>query len=137
MRCTADVAGYDGTKAEIAEVVDFLRSTERYQRGLASTPRGVLMIGPPGTGKTLIAWAVAGQAGVPFFSVAGSSFVEMFVGAGAARKRDLFAEARKRAPAIIFMDEIDARTRGREPRGQRDGGRPDWSHIAAVTGRGA
>jgi cell division protease FtsH len=104
----ADVAGYDGAKAEISEVVDFLRSPERYQRAGAMAPRGVLMVGPPGTGKTLLARAVAGEASVPFFSVAGSSFVEMFVGVGAARVRDLFAEARKAAPAIIFVDEIDA-----------------------------
>src|SRR6266702_4065415 len=104
----SDVAGYEGAKAEIAEVVDFLRQPEKYRRAGASTPRGVLMVGPPGTGKTLIARAVAGEADVPFFSVAGSSFVEMFVGVGAARVRDLFAEARKRAPAIIFVDEIDA-----------------------------
>jgi cell division protease FtsH len=104
----SDVAGYDGAKAEIAEVVDFLRNPERYQRAGATPPRGLLMIGPPGTGKTLIARAVAGEAEVPFFSVAGSSFVELFVGVGAARVRDLFSEARKRAPAIIFIDEIDA-----------------------------
>jgi cell division protease FtsH len=104
----ADVAGYEGAKAEIAEVVDFLRHPERYSKAGAMVPRGVLMVGPPGTGKTLLARAVAGEASVPFFSVAGSSFVEMFVGVGAARVRDLFAEARKRAPAIIFMDEIDA-----------------------------
>jgi cell division protease FtsH len=103
-----DVAGYEGAKAEIGEVVDFLRNPQRYARAGAMAPRGVLMIGPPGTGKTLLARAVAGEAGVPFFSVAGSSFVEMFVGVGAARVRDLFAEARKRAPAIIFVDEIDA-----------------------------
>jgi cell division protease FtsH len=103
-----DVAGYEGAKAEIAEVVDFLRNPDRYQRAGATPPRGVLMIGPPGTGKTLIARAVAGEAEVPFFSVAGSSFVELFVGVGAARVRDLFSEARKRAPAIIFIDEIDA-----------------------------
>src|SRR5580658_4564336 len=103
-----DVAGYDGVKAEITEVVDFLKSPERYRKAGAMAPRGVLMVGPPGTGKTLIARAVAGEAGVPFFSVAGSSFVEMFVGVGAARVRDLFAEARKSAPAIIFVDEIDA-----------------------------
>jgi cell division protease FtsH len=103
-----DVAGYDGAKAEIAEVVDFLRNPDRYRRAGATPPRGVLMVGPPGTGKTLIARAVAGEAEVPFFSVAGSSFVELFVGVGAARVRDLFAEARKRAPAIIFIDEIDA-----------------------------
>jgi len=104
----SDVAGYEGAKAEIAEVVDFLRNPDRYRRAGATPPRGVLMIGPPGTGKTLIARAVAGEAEVPFFSVAGSSFVELFVGVGAARVRDLFSEARKRAPAIIFIDEIDA-----------------------------
>jgi len=104
----ADVAGYEGAKAEIAEVVDFLRQPGRYSRAGAMVPRGVLMVGPPGTGKTLLARAVAGEANVPFFSVAGSSFVEMFVGVGAARVRDLFAEARKRAPAIIFIDEVDA-----------------------------
>jgi cell division protease FtsH len=104
----ADVAGYEGAKAEIAEVVDFLRSPERYQRVGAMVPRGVLMVGPPGTGKTLLARAVAGEAGVVFFSVTGSSFVELFVGVGAARVRDLFDQARKRAPAIVFIDEIDA-----------------------------
>jgi cell division protease FtsH len=104
----ADVAGYEGAKAEITEVVDFLRNPERFRRAGATIPRGVLMVGPPGTGKTLLARAVAGEAGVPFFSVTGSSFVEMFVGVGAARVRDLFAEARKRAPAIVFVDEIDA-----------------------------
>ena len=104
----ADVAGYEGAKAEIAEVVDFLREPDRYSRVGASVPRGVLMIGPPGTGKTLLARAVAGEAKVPFFSVTGSSFVELFVGVGASRVRDLFTEARKRAPAIIFIDEIDA-----------------------------
>jgi len=103
-----DVAGYEGAKAEISEVVDFLRNPERYARAGAVVPRGVLMVGPPGTGKTLLARAVAGEAGVPFFSVTGSSFVEMFVGVGAARVRDLFAEARKRSPVIIFIDEIDA-----------------------------
>jgi cell division protease FtsH len=104
----ADVAGYEGAKLEIREVVDFLQQPERYARAGAMAPRGVLMVGPPGTGKTLLARAVAGEANVPFFSVSGSSFVEMFVGVGAARVRDLFAEARKRAPAIIFVDEIDA-----------------------------
>jgi cell division protease FtsH len=103
-----DVAGYEGAKSEISEVVDFLRNPERYSRAGAVVPRGVLMIGPPGTGKTLLARAVAGEAQVPFFSVTGSSFVEMFVGVGAARVRDLFAEARKRSPAIIFIDEVDA-----------------------------
>ena len=104
----ADVAGYEGAKSEISEVVDFLKNPDRYARAGAMVPRGVLMVGPPGTGKTLLARAVAGEAHVPFFSVSGSSFVELFVGVGAARVRDLFAEARKRAPAIIFIDEIDA-----------------------------
>ncbi len=104
----SDVAGYEGVKAEIGEVIDFLRNPGRYQRAGAMAPRGMLMIGPPGTGKTLLARAVAGEATVPFFSVTGSSFVETFVGVGAARVRDLFSEARKRAPAIIFIDEIDA-----------------------------
>ena len=104
----SDVAGYEGVKAEVGEVIDFLRNPGRYQRAGAMAPRGLLMIGPPGTGKTLLARAVAGEASVPFFSVTGSSFVEMFVGVGAARVRDLFSEARKRAPAIIFIDEIDA-----------------------------
>jgi cell division protease FtsH len=104
----SDVAGYEGAKSEISEVVDFLRKPDRYTRAGAMVPRGVLMVGPPGTGKTLLARAVAGEAGVPFFSVTGSGFVELFVGVGAARVRDLFAEARKRAPAIIFIDEIDA-----------------------------
>src|SRR6202161_2331551 len=104
----ADVAGYEGAKAEISEVVDFLRNPDRYARVGALVPRGVLMVGPPGTGKTLLARAVAGEAKVPFFSVTGSSFVEMFVGVGAARVRDLFAEARKRGSAIIFIDEVDA-----------------------------
>src|ERR1035437_3525784 len=111
----SDVAGYEGAKSEIAEVVDFLRKPERYTRAGAMVPRGVLMVGPPGTGKTLLARAVAGEAEVPFFSFTGSSLVEMCVGVGAARVRDLFAEARKRAPAIIFIDEIDAI-------GQRRGG---------------
>ena len=104
----SDVAGYTSAKREISEVVDFLKHPERYQRLGAMAPRGVLMVGPPGTGKTLLARAVAGEAEVPFISVTGSSFVEMFVGVGAARVRDLFAEARKRAPAIIFVDEVDA-----------------------------
>ena len=104
----SDVAGYEGAKAEISEVVDFLKMPERYSRVGAVVPRGVLMIGPPGTGKTLLARAVAGEAHVPFFSVTGSGFVELFVGVGASRVRDLFEQARKRAPAIIFIDEIDA-----------------------------
>ena len=104
----ADVAGYEGAKSEISEVVDFLKMPERYSRVGAVVPRGVLMIGPPGTGKTLLARAVAGEAHVLFFSVTGSGFVELFVGVGASRVRDLFEQARKRAPAIIFIDEVDA-----------------------------
>jgi cell division protease FtsH len=104
----ADIAGYEGSKAEVMEVVDFLQHPARYQRAGAVGPKGVLMVGPPGTGKTLLARAVAGEAGAPFFSLSGSSFVEMFVGVGASRVRDLFADARKVAPSIIFIDEIDA-----------------------------
>jgi cell division protease FtsH len=103
-----DVAGYDGAKAEVQEVVDFLKRPERYEAVGAVGPKGVLMVGPPGTGKTLMARAVAGEAEVPFLALTGSSFVELFVGVGASRVRDLFADARKRAPSIIFIDEIDA-----------------------------
>ncbi|MGF7235092.1 MAG: ATP-dependent zinc metalloprotease FtsH [Frankia sp.] len=103
-----DVAGYEGAKQEISEVVDFLRNPERYRRAGATGPGGVLMVGPPGTGKTLLARAVAGEAEVPFLSVSGSGFVEMFVGVGASRVRDLFAQARKLAPSIVFIDEVDA-----------------------------
>ncbi len=103
-----DIAGYEGSKREVMEVVDFLKQPERYEKAGAVGPKGVLMVGPPGTGKTLLARAVAGEAGVPFFALTGSSFVEMFVGVGAARVRDLFADARKRSPSIIFIDEIDA-----------------------------
>ena len=104
----ADIAGYEGSKAEVMEVADFLQHPARYDRVGAVGPKGVLMVGPPGTGKTLLARAVAGEAGVPFFALSGSSFVEMFVGVGASRVRDLFVDARKRAPSIIFIDEIDA-----------------------------
>jgi cell division protease FtsH len=104
----ADIAGYEGSKAEVMEVVDFLKNPRRYERAGAVGPKGVLMIGPPGTGKTLLARAVAGEAGVPFFALSGSSFVEMFVGVGASRVRSLFEDARKRSPSIIFIDEIDA-----------------------------
>ncbi len=104
----ADVAGYDGVKMEIREVVDFLRSSNRFKEIGAKIPKGVLLVGPPGTGKTLLARAVAGEAGVPFMSVTGSDFMEMFVGVGASRVRDLFQTARKQAPAIIFIDEIDS-----------------------------
>src|SRR5690348_16049087 len=103
-----DVAGYAAVKTEISEVVDYLRDPGRYHRAGARGPRGVLMAGPPGTGKTLLARAVAGEAHVPFFSASGSGFVELFVGVGAARVRDLFEQARTRGPAIVFIDEIDA-----------------------------
>ena len=104
----ADVAGYTAVKAEINEVVDFLKHPAKFKQIGARIPKGVLLVGPPGTGKTLIARAVAGEAGVPFISVTGSDFMEMFVGVGAARVRDLFQTARKQAPAIIFVDEIDS-----------------------------
>ncbi|HXX88795.1 MAG TPA: ATP-dependent zinc metalloprotease FtsH [Acidimicrobiales bacterium] len=103
-----DVAGYQGVKVEISEVVDFLKSPHRFRDIGAKIPKGILLVGPPGTGKTLIARAVAGEAGVPFLSVSGSDFMEMFVGVGASRVRDLFQTARKPAPAIIFVDEIDS-----------------------------
>ena len=113
----ADVAGYAAVKTEIGEVVDYLRDPARYQAAGARGPRGVLMAGPPGTGKTLIARAVAGEAHVPFLSVSGAAFVEVFVGVGAARVRDLFDQARTRAPAIVFIDEIDALGTRRDARG--------------------
>jgi len=108
-----DVAGVDEAKEELREVVGFLKDPQKYGRLGARIPKGVLLVGPPGTGKTLLARAVAGEAGVPFFSINGSEFVEMFVGVGAARVRDLFEEGRKKAPAIIFIDEIDALGRAR------------------------
>ncbi|MBD8064425.1 ATP-dependent metallopeptidase FtsH/Yme1/Tma family protein [Devosia sp. PTR5] len=104
----ADVAGIDEGKAELMEIVSFLEDKEKYGRLGARIPKGVLLVGPPGTGKTLMARAVAGEAGVPFFSITGSEFVEMFVGVGAARVRDLFEQARRAAPCIIFIDELDA-----------------------------
>jgi cell division protease FtsH len=103
-----DVAGVDEAEAELQEIVSFLKDKEKYGRLGARIPKGILLVGPPGTGKTLIARAVAGEAGVPFFSISGSEFVEMFVGVGAARVRDLFEQARKAAPCIIFIDELDA-----------------------------
>lgn len=109
----ADVAGVDEAKAELQEIIDFLKNPEEYGRLGGRMPKGVLLVGPPGTGKTLIARAVAGEAGVPFFSISGSEFVEMFAGVGAARVRDLFDQARAKAPAIIFIDELDALGRAR------------------------
>lgn len=103
-----DVAGLDEEKTEVAEIVDFLKNQNRYIQVGAKIPKGVLLVGPPGTGKTLLAKAIAGEAGVPFFSISGSDFVEMFVGVGASRVRDLFEQAKKNAPCIVFIDEIDA-----------------------------
>lgn len=114
-----DVAGIDESKTELVEIVDFLRQPDKYQRLGGRVPKGVLLVGPPGTGKTLLARAVAGEAGVPFFSMSGSEFVEMFVGVGAARVRNLFRKAKQKAPCIVFIDEIDAigksRTSERRP----------------------
>src|SRR5258705_13256478 len=110
-----DVAGIDEARAELMEIVDFLKQPERYRRLGGKIPKGVLLVGPPGTGKTLLARAVAGEAGVPFFSLSGSEFGEMFVGGGAARVRDLFQQAAAKAPAIIFIDELDAIGKSRNP----------------------
>ncbi len=110
-----DVAGSEEEKSDLVEVVDFLKNPEKYKKLGAKIPRGILLQGPPGTGKTLLARAVAGEAGVPFFSISGSEFVEMFVGVGASRVRELFAEAREKAPSIIFIDEIDAIGKKRSP----------------------
>ena len=118
-----DVAGVDEAKAELEEVVEFLKSPADYGRLGAHIPKGVLLVGPPGTGKTLLARAVAGEAGVPFYSISGSEFVELFVGVGAARVRDLFEQARRQAPAIIFIDELDSLGRARNaaiPGGNND-----------------
>jgi len=108
-----DVAGLDEAKVEVMEVVDFLQHPKKYTALGGKIPKGVLLVGPPGTGKTLLAKAVAGEAGVPFFSISGSDFVEMFVGVGASRVRDLFKQAREKAPCIVFIDEIDAIGRAR------------------------
>ncbi|AZV45840.1 cell division protein FtsH [Nautilia sp. PV-1] len=117
----SDVAGNDEAKEEVVEIVDFLKNPERYIELGAKIPKGVLLVGPPGTGKTLLAKAVAGEADVPFFAVSGSSFIEMFVGVGAARVRDLFNQAKKEAPSIIFIDEIDAIGKSRAAGGMMGG----------------
>jgi cell division protease FtsH len=117
-----DVAGIDEAKGELVQIVDFLREPDKYRRLGGRIPRGVLLTGPPGTGKTLLARALAGEAEVPFFSISASEFVEMFVGVGASRVRDLFAEAKKAAPAIIFIDELDAIGRARGPAAGMSGG---------------
>ena len=110
-----DVAGADEAKEELVEIVEFLKQPRRFTELGARIPKGVLLVGPPGTGKTLLSKAVAGEAGVPFFSISGSDFVEMFVGVGASRVRDLFENAKKNAPCIVFIDEIDAVGRQRVP----------------------
>src|SRR5512138_1220726 len=117
-----DVAGIDEARGELQEIVEFLKSPDRFRRLGGKIPKGVLLMGAPGTGKTLLAKAVAGEAGVPFFSISGSDFVEMFVGLGAARVRDLFQQAQQKAPAIIFIDELDAlgKARGLNPMGGHD-----------------
>merc|ERR1719262_1034199 len=115
-----DVAGCEGSKLELNEVVDFLKDPAKYTAVGAKIPKGVIMEGPPGTGKTLLARAVAGEAGVPFISASASEFVEMFVGVGASRVRDLFGQAKKNSPAIVFIDEIDAI--GRQRAGGGGGG---------------
>jgi cell division protease FtsH len=113
-----DVAGVDEAKGDLQEIVEFLRDPQKFQRLGGKIPRGALLVGPPGTGKTLMARAIAGEANVPFFTISGSDFVEMFVGVGASRVRDMFEQAKKNAPCIIFIDEIDAV--GRSPwRGSR------------------
>src|SRR5690606_33587783 len=104
----ADVADCDEAKEEVSELVEFLRDPRKFQKLGGSIPKGVLMVGPPGTGKTLLARAIAGEADVPFFSISGSDFVEMFVGVGASRVRDMFEQGNKHAPCLIFIDEIDA-----------------------------
>jgi cell division protease FtsH len=103
-----DVAGIDEAKEELQEVVEFLKHPQKFQQVGGRIPKGVLLVGPPGTGKTLLARAIAGEANVPFFTISGSDFVEMFVGVGASRVRDMFEQAKKHAPCIVFIDEIDA-----------------------------
>jgi cell division protease FtsH len=125
----ADVAGCDEAKAELVEIVDFLKNPEKYSKLGAKIPRGVVLEGPPGTGKTLLAKAVAGEAGVPFVATSGSEFVEMFVGIGASRVRDLFKEAKKNAPCIVFIDEIDAIGRARGGNGGMAGGNQEQENT--------
>merc|ERR1719277_436932 len=122
-----DVAGCDGAKQELTEIVDFLKAPAKYSALGAKIPKGAVMEGPPGTGKTLLARAVAGEAGVPFISASGSEFVEMFVGVGASRVRDLFKQAKDNAPCIVFIDEIDAigRQRAGGAGGRMSGGGND------------
>ena len=133
----ADVAGLDEAVEELEEIKEFLESPAKFQEMGAKIPKGVLLFGPPGTGKTLLAKAVAGEAGVPFFSISGSDFVEMFVGVGASRVRDLFEQAKAAAPAIVFVDEIDAvgRHRGAGARRRPRRARADAQPAARRDGR--
>ena len=126
-----DVAGADEEKAELEEIVDFLKQPKKYIEMGARIPKGVLLVGPPGTGKTLLAKAISGEAGVPFFSISGSDFVEMFVGVGASRVRDMFDQAKKNAPCIVFIDEIDAvgRQRGAGVGGGHDEREQTLNHL--------
>jgi cell division protease FtsH len=117
-----DVAGVDEAKAELQEIVDFLKNAEKYTQLGAKIPKGVLLVGPPGTGKTLLAKAIAGEAGVPFFSISGAEFIELFVGVGAARVRDLFEQAKQQAPCIVFIDELDALGKSRASASPIQGG---------------
>ncbi len=119
MKTFADVAGIDEVREELKEIVDFLKNHEKYNLLGGRIPKGVLLQGPPGTGKTLLAQAIAGEASVPFYLIGGSDFVEMFAGVGASRVRELFGQAKKSAPCIVFIDEIDAI-------GGRRGGRQQW-----------
>ena len=130
-----DVAGCDEAKEDVKELVDFLRDPSKFQRLGGQIPKGVLMVGPPGTGKTLLAKAIAGEAKVPFFSISGSDFVEMFVGVGASRVRDMFEQAKKQSPCIIFIDEIDAvgRHRGAGMGGGHDA--VSYTHLTLPTKR--
>ena len=132
-----DVAGVDEAVEELQEIKEFLESPKKFQALGARIPKGVLLYGPPGTGKTLLARAVAGEAGVPFFSISGSDFVEMFVGVGASRVRDLFEQAKQASPCIVFMDEIDAvgRHRGAGPRRRSRRARADAEPAARRDGR--
>ncbi len=132
-----DVAGVDEAVEELREVVDFLKTPEKYQVLGGRIPKGVLLVGPPGTGKTLLAKAIAGEAGVPFFSLSGSDFVEMFVGVGAARVRDMFEQAQAKAPCIVFIDELDAlgKTRGTSIVGGARRTRADAQRPAGRDGR--
>ena len=132
-----DVAGVDEAKEELQEIIEFLREPQKFQKLGGRIPKGVLLMGPPGTGKTLLARAIAGEANVPFFSISGSDFVEMFVGVGASRVRDLFEQGKKNAPCIIFIDEIDAvgRHRGRGPRRRPRRARADPEPAPGGDGR--